>query len=530
MIIKKIRKPEWYTGDAEVVRQREKNKKDKEIAENLEKKQLPKWKEVKAKRNFYLYVWDTVLNVWFNWHDYRFINLSNNKISWISQWEEKILWREWEILVDKTDTQASRKHLKLKVDNDGNLFLCDNSKHWTFVDEVRNSEKKKKSIKCEKITLEEIEKIRNSKKTREAEYLYEEERYKPENKIDLWNWIILYTTNRISKIEDKLFGYWFWWYHEWVVWYIKFWEEYQLRMFYKSRSEWVRRACPWERTDWGYSKWENLENYSYDTTSKVVPNLVNVFENLEINKVLKRNEKDPIEKSTELWDLLLEDDMKNEIMVNSLFNSSELMDYLIYRIWTLSLNNKMTEIDKTKISKLIKYYQKLKDSGSVLSSAWKIMHTELKWNKKSIPFNVTKWIFDKLVPSWLNYKDMYKIEWENYKYDHIDFWEINVNVFETTRNWKKIKIHFWYAKNNHPEKIWIDNITYSDDEVSNFWTYKNPINAAPLVGKPADYEEQSPSFWDRRMDYKLPSWNMDVRDIYQDNPIIIHYKKLEGLL
>jgi len=42
MIIKHIRKPECYTVGTEVVGQHEKNKKDKEVAETLEKKQLPK--------------------------------------------------------------------------------------------------------------------------------------------------------------------------------------------------------------------------------------------------------------------------------------------------------------------------------------------------------------------------------------------------------------------------------------------------------------------------------------------------------
>jgi hypothetical protein len=42
MTLREIRKPEWYTGGVEIVGQREKNKKDKEVAETLGKKQLPK--------------------------------------------------------------------------------------------------------------------------------------------------------------------------------------------------------------------------------------------------------------------------------------------------------------------------------------------------------------------------------------------------------------------------------------------------------------------------------------------------------
>lgn len=391
-------------------------------------------------------------------------------------------------------------------------------------------EEQNRTMKCEKMTPEEIKQFKNAKKSKEAQYFYEDERYNPNNKVDLWNWNILYTTDRLIRDNHKILWYWIWWYHERIIWYIKIWGEYKLRMFYKSKSEWIWRACPWERNDWGYSKWETIDNFQYETTTKVVPLLWVVFDNYGINQCLKSPYEDPIDKSEDLWKLLLEKDLKKEIKVDTLFSSKELMDYLIYRLWTLTLNNKVKETDKSKISNLIKHYQKLEDSNSVLPSTSEIMRDKIKWNKVPISFEITKWIFDKLVPMWLNYSEMYKVKWENYKCNHIDFWEININVYETTRNWKKVKIHFWSVKNNHPEKIWIDNITYSDDEVSSFWTYKNPINAAPLVGKPADYDDQSPDFWEKIMDYKLPSWNMDIRDVYQDNPIIKHYKKLEKLL
>lgn len=158
----------------EFVEQYKQNKKDKEIAETLEKKQLPKWKEVKMKKSFYLYVWDTIFSVWFNCHDYRLINLSNNKISWLSPWEEKTLWREWEIRVDEDDIKASRKHLKLRVDDENNLFLCDNSKHWTFVDNL----------------LEDNDELQVFK-----DLIWQKK---------LWDWINMEDLLKIKKIQDEL--------------------------------------------------------------------------------------------------------------------------------------------------------------------------------------------------------------------------------------------------------------------------------------------------------------------------------------
>ena len=128
MIIIQREKPIWYAGQCELVWQRNENIKDKEIAKTLETKQLPRWKEVKIRRDCYLYVWDTVFKVWFNGTSYRFINLSSHQLYRVDEWEEKILWREWDILVDETDTKASRKHLKVRVDSEGNLFLCNKPK------------------------------------------------------------------------------------------------------------------------------------------------------------------------------------------------------------------------------------------------------------------------------------------------------------------------------------------------------------------------------------------------------------------
>lgn len=503
-----------------------------ELVWTLSSVNLPKNEYVKiGNHKFTIKVWNTKFRVDYFWKSfwYRITNLSNNEVYIIKKWEEKTIWREWEILIDDSDIKASRQHLKVRVDEEGNLFLCDISKYGTLINPVESNEKKKSTIKCEKMTSEEINEFKKFKKSEGAKLFYDEdERYKPVNKINLWNWKILYITDKLLKRKDRFFWYWLWWYHERIIWYIKIWDELQLRMFYKSKSEWVWRSCPWNRVEWGYSKWEFIKNYSYETTTKVESKLFTLFENLNNNECLKRSE-DPIDKSEKLWATPLKDDMEKEIQVDSLFQSDELMDYLIKKLWINLSKSIISDEYKERIKKMLQYYKKLKDRKENLPSAWKIMHADRKWEKESIPFVVVKDIYDNLVPAWLNYKDIHKVVGENYQYQHLDFWTINVNVYETNWNWKKIKIHFWSVKNNHPEKIWIDNIIYSEDEVNTFWTYKKPINAAPLVAKPADYEEQSPCFWSEKMKFKLSSSNMDIRDLYQDNPIIKHYKKIEWL-
>jgi hypothetical protein len=49
---------------------------------------------------------------------------------------------------------------------------------------VENSEGKKETMKCEKMTAEEIKEFRNAKKSKEAQYFYEDERYNPNNRVD----------------------------------------------------------------------------------------------------------------------------------------------------------------------------------------------------------------------------------------------------------------------------------------------------------------------------------------------------------
>ena len=518
MEIKQKKQPEWYTGDAEVVRQREKNKKDKEIAENLEKKQLPKWKEVKLKRNFNLYVWDTVFSVWFNWHDYRFTNLSNNKVYWLSPWEEKTLWREWEIRVDKTDTQVSRNHLKLRVDDESNLFLCDNSKHWTFVDEVENREEKKEYMKCEKITSEEALRLKNVKKSKEAEYFYE--KYKPENKINLGNWKVIYTTNVLVPDYDEIIGY------------IMDGDCIEVRMFYRSNSEGVWRACPWVRKDEKLSKWEEIQNYCYATTTKVNVQLWAIFDSLKIegtggpDPIL-----DTIKGKDKLWYNILMEKMAEETNVDAFFSSEELWNIIASEaeIW---LNNEENDVEtKSIFSDLIQRLERFKKTWKTFPSLSAFIGFKDKnWNNQQWDSESVIRMYSKAIPSWLDYSHMTKLLDKSYEYKHEFLWTIHTDIYQVNWKWKLVNIFFSRAI-DEPNLVWIDDIQYSNSEINSFWITKKSINAVPLVWKPCDYWHQTPYNDVKNPEKSVWYWSYaDIRDLYQDNPIIKHYKKLECLL
>ena len=492
----------------------------------LNNRELPNNKYVKiGKRNFKFTAWNTTFKVeYFWWEDglYRVTNFSDNKMYYIKKWEEKTVWRQWEILIDKTDLEASKEHLKIKVDNNSNLILNDISKNWTFIWKAEENIEWNNTINCEKLTTKEINEFNITKKSKEAEYFYKKlEEYKPQYKVNLWNWKEMFISNKLECKWEK---------NKRVIWYINNWDKIELRLFYKSRSEWCWRSCPWLRNERiaRYSKGEEIKDYQYETTTKLVPELQWIFDKLMNSSVPN----DPIiNEAYRFWPVFLIENMNKETKVDTLFSSTELTNYLIKKIWNPELL-KYAKDERTigLINRLKKYYTALKEKDKVLPSAWKIMHSENDWEKEPIPYEITKWIFDELVPSGLDYKKMKKVKGKSYKYEHIDIWTVNVNVYETTLNWKKVHIHFWSSEKNKPEKIWIDNITYADDEANSFWIYKNPINGAPLVAKPTEYYDQSPNFWMRRMEFKLSGWNMDIRDIYQDNPIIKKYKELEWII
>ena len=138
-------------------------------------------------------------------------------------------------------------------------------------------------------------------------------------------------------------------------------------------------------------------------------------------------------------------------------------------------------------------------------------------------------MYSKAVPLWLDYSHMTKISDKSYEYKHEFFWTIHTDIYQVKWKWKLVNISFSRVK-DEPNLVWIDDIQYSNAEINSFWIIKNSINAVPLVWKPCDYWHQTPYNDEENPEKNVWYWSYaDIRDLYQDNPIIKHYKKLEWL-
>lgn len=304
----------------------------------------------------------------------------------------------------------------------------------------------------------------NSPQTRKSQ-TFLNARFLPKNKIILLN-STLYITDKIIDVSWRPI----------IIWYTMEWWRFNLRLFYRSMSEWCRRACPWMRSDKKYSKWEHIPNASYETTTKLNPKIWNSFDNLNEQPCRWK----PI---IDISKRLLEKGEEGvEILWKEMEKSTTVMDKLFPNLQSDAFN-----------------FYKNKNSSLVMD-----------WYKN-------------LVPDWLKYKRMVCNSDESYSYYHDYLWQINVQVCSMKWNGKKVNVHFAHAKNS-PNKVWIDNIVYSDAKINSFWIYDKQINAWPLVAKPIDYNSQVP------IDFRShrPIWwssYIDIRDLYQENPIIKRYKR-----
>lgn len=503
--------------------------------ETLKNKKLPQKVDIKiGKRSFIIKAWHTKFRIDYLWENFWYIvrNLSDGKWYTIKKWEEKTLWKLWDIQLDADDTKASRKHLKLRVDNENNLFLCDNSKHWTFIDEVINSEGKKETMKCEKITSEEIKELKNATKSKEAQCFYEkDERYKPKHKILLKDWKTFYVTDKMYTNHE----------YEEIIGYIMYKGKLELRMFYKSGSEQVWRSCPWVREGGGLSKWEGIKNYSYETTTKVDISLWLLFDTLAL---IEARDIEPIlRESRNIKYNLLQDKMIQETKIDTLFNDSTSWDVIIYEIERKIKSWKLNKKEMEEYTDLKKRVNEKIKSGAIFHG-WMSMlcRYKSKFNEKDMRYrdlDSLSRMYEKLVPKWFDYQHMTPIREEKYEYNHQYLWKVQTAVYKCNWNWRPLKIYFSRAQDNE-SLVRIDNIIDYEWKINSFWIHERWINASPLISKPVEYIKQTPymdvatNVWnrfDRDKDWEIDGDDyVDIRSIYQSNPIIKHYKKLEGLL
>ena len=437
----------------------------------LNNRKLPNNKYVKiGKRNFKFTAWNTTFKVeyfwWLDWL-YRVTNLSDNKMYYIKKWEEKTVWREWDILIDETDSEASRKHLKIKVDEEKNLFLNDISKHWTIIEEDWNKEKmESKKYSIRKINKEEINDLYEHKNPTKEFFedlikTYWEPKYTVEVKWRKWLF-----TDIIDRGE-----------HIWNIWYVLLDWIYEPRFYRRSWSEWDRRCAP--EMEWiRISKWESVHNASYESTTKVDINLRQALDDPMIKVNPNKSLSNPV-----IWSVI--EDWKKEIKIDKLFPSFP--------------NHANKFLRDKSISEIKKDYENL---------------TAL----------------------WLDYKNMESIPNQNFSYENYYLWKINVKAYRIKYNDKNLIFYFSNAVNDKKKQVRIENVTYEDSPLDVSWLPTKQINFWPLAAKPIEYNTQVSKEIrdDRSRDIYSKDWKAtyykDIRDVYQNNPIIKQYKKLEWLI
>ena len=283
--------------------------------------------------------------------------------------------------------------------------------------------------------------------------------WEPQNVITFWDWNVLYTTNCLNKNDRK-----------YIIWYIQKWNELKLRLFYKSKSEWARRSCPWAREGWWYSKWEDIPNSSYETSTKISYEIGCKFNALPQENI----DTDPIKgPSDSCWYEILETEMNSEIHIEKLFKGYP--------------NATCDSFSKKSVPEIINMYEHL-------------------WENFDI-------------------NNMQYLKWCWYTYEHHYLWTIEVEIWRLFHNWKYLDFYFAKVKNDPVNRVRIEEVSYPEAKITSFWIYNKTINAAPLTWKPIEYSIHVPD--DMKWNIKFP-WSkyIDIRDLYQQNPLIKRFKKI----
>ena len=417
---------------------------------------------------------------------------------WVSgnpTWKTNFWWKTWRWIVLK------QWNVKINVD-----FSKIEIKQWD------------EKMECDKLSKEELDNFYSDKMHKYTKFFVEKKNsYKPLFKVKLNNDVELYTSARICTS----------WY-QYVIWYTKIDGEWRLRLFYRSHSEWAWRACPWTKFSDGenkLSKWGSIPNYCYETTTKVDYHLWDVFDN-HLSSIV--DEVNPIlSDSGEFWEEILADEMKEETHIDWLFSSSEIWELLI-DVARGELSRRRNKEGRRKC--LLSYMEHIRKKY-IEEGKWKPLKAALFWVSKAKFGWMGFWrrdedvvkLYKKAVPSGLDIGSMQKIKNAWYTYDHEYLWKVVCEPYAIKFKWEDILIYFSYAQND-PDLVWIEDFRYKKSRLNSFWIRDRQLNAAPLVWKPIDYREQVPygdkkEYWENYL---------DVRFLYQWNPIIKKYKELRA--
>ena len=286
------------------------------------------------------------------------------------------------------------------------------------------------------------------------------------------------------------------------VWFIRVNWQYEIRYFIKSWSEGLWRCCPWYCWK-NVSKLDEFNNASPETKKQLIENWFNYTWNFSY------------ERSTmvdfRLWQTL--ESLYFEIRGEWWELSNKRSNYYPndYDYVNISANSK--DINKRK--RFIDMSKEIDVTDDFSKKFWKKMG-ECTWDEvKNIYKNETLWI---------DLNSFTREKGKTYRYYHEQFESmINVEVYTAKMWWKDVEIFFSHTE-NEPDLVWIDNIQYKNQRINSYWVASNQINAWWLTKKPMDYREQCPKWYDWKI-YWYDKY-MDIRALYQENPLIKKYKEL----
>ena len=331
------------------------------------------------------------------------------------------------------------------------------------------------------------------------EYLDNPNTCKPYFSIEI-DWQKIFLTKQ-QHLFDKMYA--------WFIWFVEVNWKYDIRYFIKSWSEGLWRCSPW-RCWWNVSKLDEFNHVSYDAEKRLRENWFNYTWNFSY------------ERSTmvdfRLWDFL------ERVYIETVASNWKYYSECHYSNWKYNLeynNHNCVEItanslDSNKRKRFIDMSKEI-DIVDDFSNNFRKEFSECTIDEVKNTY--------KTETLWIDINSFKIEEWKTYRYYHGEFnCYIDVEVCTAKMWWKDIEIFFSHT-DDEPDMVWIDNIQYKNQTINSYWIPSQQINAWWLTKKPMDYAKQCPQY--EKLDKIW--WYIDIRPLYQENPIIKKYKELKGL-
>lgn len=337
------------------------------------------------------------------------------------------------------------------------------------------------------------------------------------NKVKV-NWYDLFLTNKFNIFNrDFLF---------WIV--EKEWKQEQ-RYFYKSKSGNTWKVAPFMteklNSNWNIvlnlSKWINFW-LSYETWTIVSKELMEVLEN--INGIWEKSpytiSLNDIQEKMYYSNLSFYDILSQTTNVSTDFYTSRKWEH--YKNLSKSFDKEIDTVilgnwepfwiffQNFKTAEVKNIYNDHKNTINVFdfSTLQPLSDTPLKKNnpylgevqvhKYTISFDINR----------LDKKDMIYIQNKDKQ---------NINKKRT------VEIHFANTI-AEPNLIWVENAFFTDTTINSFFIPKETLNLWFLVNKPLEYITQVPKDFYSEKNYE--NLYYDIRELTQDNPLIVKYKEI----